>query len=343
MITQNEKGIMLIWFYMLFVIIMITAGSMFEMSFHETRIANIDQAQDKAFYLAESAIDQKLKEIRANNFAAIAATSLGAGTYSAVYCGPYGTSCGDSANPQIAKITATGTVGGISKTIIAVVQKKIPGVRGAISANEDVELNGSISVDGRDHDADGNLIAGEPGTYGISSGGTINQTGSSDIGGNGFAPTQPANPAAIQENATTDVYTTPEAALGLEPGSLDAYKTSSEPATPFNGIVYFTGNEWNAPNFGSASAPSTGILIVHNTSASAVLKNIHGTFKGLIIADDLIHINGDAEIIGGVILQKSTGNTVGNGSALVKFSSAVLNGLSHATFMIVGWQDQQNH
>ena len=150
--------------------------------------------------------------------------------------------------------------------------------------------------------------------------------------------TNPANPATIEQNASNR-YTTPEAALGLSSGSLDQYKTSTPPSLPMSGIVYYTGDLWNAPDFGDEDNPSTGILIVHNSGSTATLKNMHGYFKGLIIADDLVHINGDAVVIGGIILQKSTGNTVGNGSAEVKFSSSVLQNLPAANYQIVSWED----
>ncbi len=326
---KNEKGIMLIWFYLLIAVLAITGGSLYALSFQESQLTAMDQARNKAFYLAEAGLDRKLRELRIGNSNAIATTSLGDGTYSATY------------NPATKQIQSTATVNGITKTLIAVVLKQKPaGVRGAITSVGDIAFNGSIDVDGRDHDSSGNLT-GDPGTYGASSGGTVTQGGSSTIGGNGFAPAKPANPAAVEQNAD-NIFMTPEEVLGLQPGSLDQYKTSTPPATPFNGIVYLTADSWIAPDFGTADNPSTGIFILHNASGSALLKNIHGNFKGLIIADDLVHINGDAVVIGGVVLQKQTGNVVGNGSAHVNYSSEVLSNLPTANYTIVSWEDTQN-
>ncbi|MBI3999914.1 MAG: hypothetical protein HY351_04795, partial [Candidatus Omnitrophica bacterium] len=64
-------------------------------------------------------------------------------------------------------------------------------------------------------------------------------------------------------------------------------------------------------------------------------------FKGIIIADDIVHINGDAKIIGGVIAKTSTGTT-GNGSAEVLYSSSVLSDLPAGKYTIVSWEDTQN-
>lgn len=320
---------MLIWFYLMIVMVIVLGGSLYGVSFEESRIASIDQSRDKAFYLAEAGIDQKLQELRLGNLNP-ATGALATGTYLSAY------------NPVTGQVTSTGTVDGVTSTITAVVKKlQPPGVRGTISAGSGVTVNGRFTIDGRDHDVNG-ALNGNPGTYGISSGGRINQGGAASIGGNGIAPADPANPLTIEENATQNVFTTPEAALGLPAGSLDSYKTSTPPQTPFNGIVYLT-DDWTAPNLGDAANPSTGILIVHNSSNSAVLKNVHGYFKGLIIVDNLTHINGNAQIIGGAIIQNANNNSIGNGNAELKYSSEVLAGLPTANYSIISWEDKRNY
>lgn len=325
---NNEKGMVLIWFFLLITILLITSGGMYALSFQESKLVEINKYRNQAFYLAEAGLDKKLQELRSTNLSNISSTTFSNGTYSATY----------DANTKI--VTATGTYNGVSRVIKARVAKMTPpGVRGAITSTGDVSFNGSIVVDGRDHDSSGNVVGS--GTYGVSSGGTVNQGGSSTIGGNDFTPTDPANPAAIEQNASS-VTANPEAALGVAVGSLDAYKTSTPPTLPMSGIVYYTGDSWIAPDFGTPENPSTGILIVHNSAGTALLKNVHGNFKGLIIADDLVHINGDTIIIGGVILQKSTGNTVGNGNAHVNYSGSVLSDLPVSNYDIVSWEDTNN-
>lgn len=320
---------MLIWFYLMIVMLIILGGGLYGLSFQESRLASIDQTRDKVFYLAEAGVDQKLQELRIGNMNA-ANGVLATGSFTATY------------NALTGQIISTGTVDGVTSTITAVVKKlQPPGVRAAISAGVGVTLNGNFTVDGRDHNADGTLN-GNPGTYGISSVGSINQGGAATIGGNGIAPQDPADPLTIEENATQNVFTTPEEALGLPAGTLDSYKTSTPPQTPFNGIVYLT-EDWIAPNLGNENNPSTGILIVHNSTNSAVLKNVHGYFKGLIIVDNLTHINGNAEITGGAIIQNASGNSIGNGNAEVKYSSDVLSNLPTANYSIVSWEDNRNY
>ena len=326
---KNEKGMMLIWFYLLITVLLIMGGSLYALSFQESSLIKIDQTRDKAFYLAEAGLDQKLQELRSGNTSNVTSTSLGEGTYSVTY---------DATTKQV---QSTGTVDGLSKTVIAVVQKTLPpGVKGALTSEGDISFSGNIQIDGRDHDSSGDLT-GDSGTYGASAGGTVTQSGSSDIGGNGIAPASPANPATIEQNQTDNAWTTPEELLGVSAGSLDSYKTSSTPTFPMSGIVYYTGTGLTAPDFGTSSSPSTGILILHNTTSNALLKNVHGVFKGLIIADNVVHINGNANIIGAVIAKTST-QTTGDGSAEVEYSSAILQDLPTANYAIASWEDTQN-
>ncbi len=330
---RDEKGIILIWFYLLIVVLLITGGSLYGLSFQESRLISVDQARDKAFYLAEAGLDRKLQELRSGDQNSIVSTSLGDGSYSVTY------------DAQTKQIRATGTVNGIPRTLIAMAVKlPPPGVQGAISSVGNAAFS-SITIDGRDHDSTGTLISGQPGTYGVSSGGTINPNRGTLIGGNGFEPSNPSNPAAIQQNVA-NVPTTPEAVLGLQPGSLDQYKTSNPPAitpdNPLNGILYVTANNLNNPNFGTQDNPSRGILIVHNADGDARIKNAEGHFKGIIIADDIVHIQSDVIVTGALVLQKASGTTVGYENTQVKYSSEVLSNLPTSTYSIVAWEDTQN-
>ena len=337
----DQKGMMLIWFYLLITVLVITGGSLYGLAFQESMLIMIDQSRDKAFYLAEAGLDQKLVQIRAGNLNSTSG-SLSEGSYSVSYC-PKTVSGATSpcANNQPGQIISIGTVNGATKKVVAVVTKTVPpGVKGALTSQGDISFSGDIQVDGRDHDSSGNLT-GASGTYGASSGGIVSQGGSSDIGGNGVAPSSPANPVTIEQYQTDNAWTNPEELLGVSTGSLDQYKTSNVPSFPMSGIVYYTGSQIIAPDFGSSSTPSTGILIIHNTNANALLKNAHGTFKGLVIADDVVHINGNASIIGGVIAKTST-QTTGNGSAQIYYSSSVLSDLPTGNYTLVSWEDTQN-
>ncbi|MGH7433136.1 MAG: hypothetical protein ACREJL_05240, partial [Candidatus Methylomirabilales bacterium] len=72
-------------------------------------------------------------------------------------------------DPNSAVITSTAKLGYATKTVEVVVRKAVfipPMVKGAVSARWHTDTNGSITIDGRDHTINGNLIMGS-GTYGV--------------------------------------------------------------------------------------------------------------------------------------------------------------------------------
>ncbi len=201
-------------------------------------------------------------------------------------------------------------------------------VRGAVTTYGDVTTLGNIEIDGRDHDTNGVLLAypNDYGVYGVSTCGDLTQSGNSIIGGRGIPSQRPADTASIQEYADTTGYPlTPEAVFGLPPGTFDPFKIRPEDfTTPFHGIVYVEGT-LIAPDLNN----STGILIIHKSDYSASIKNLRGDFKGMLIADDIIHINNNASLFGAVLTFKTftDGNALGNGNADIYYSSYILNHL----------------
>ena len=98
---------------------------------------------------------------------------------------------------------------------------------------------------------------------------------------------------------------------------------------PLSGVTYAelpSGTPWQAVDFGNSS----GILVVHNATTDAVVKNLNtGTFNGLIIADDLVHIHNT--ILGAVIALTPTpseGNCIGNGNGDVLYSSETIQAIT---------------
>jgi len=268
----------------------------------------------------------------------------------------------DDSNNRVI-ITSTGTsANGSVRKIEVVVQKSslgAGGIRAAVMANGPIKTLGSIRIDGRDHDIDGNLIPNS-GTLGISTRSTYSQGGNSRVGGtyNGtdYAPSKPGNSNIIETNATWTAPTTPEEVLGLT--QVDQLKTLAQSgiggsqyvtdpanlAYPLSGITYVElppGDKWIAGGF---DFTGSGILIVHNSSTNAVLKNTNiGTFKGIIIVDDYIHIHNT--IIGAVVnltSNPSEGNCIGNGSGQVLYSSiAISNALSSisTSLNVISWRE----
>lgn len=214
-------------------------------------------------------------------------------------------------------------------------------VKAAVSTNSPVETLGNLTVDGRNHDVNGNLIAssGLPGIWTTS---TLTQSGNSKIGGTAvitdYSPTKPANSNAIAVGQSwPDGYPgTPDSIMGgasngFPEGMLKAIaqsgvngsqysNTGTSLSYPLSGVTYVelaSGGTWQ-----SMDLSGSGILVVHNSTKNAVLKNLNtGTFKGIIIADDVVHVHNT--VIGAIIglsPNPSEGNCLGNGSGSILYS-----------------------
>ena len=238
------------------------------------------------------------------------------------------------------RVTAGATSGSATDTVVVVAQLPTvpPGVQGGITANSNVRTLGNLVIDGRDHNLAGTPLPSQ-GTMGVSTMGTYNQGGSSTGGGTAggvdYMPSDPANPAIIEENATYTFPSSPDDVFGYSDGVLKAMAQSgangsqyaTNPANlslPLSGVTYLelaSGAKWQSMDFGASS----GVLVVHNSSTDAAIKNLNaGTFAGLIIADDIEKVH--CTIIGAVIAMSTnpSGNCIGNGSGEILYSREAL-------------------
>ncbi|MBI4431044.1 MAG: hypothetical protein HY587_04975 [Candidatus Omnitrophica bacterium] len=327
---NDEHGIILVTFYGILLLMTILLASLYAMSYGEIRASYTDSYITQAFYIAEAGIQQQLASLNSGGTTSMGTVNIGQGSASVTW-------------DNVAKtIVSTGTLSGkdVSSTITVTVHQTNLSVNAiaALHAASNLTTNGNITVDGRDHDSNGNLT-GDPGVYGVATtANSYTQSGSSQIGGNGAVPANPYDPVAVQLNALP-FPPTPEEILGLQAGTLDAYKTSTPPSPNFSGIVYYTGDTWTPVDFGTFSS---GILIVHNADADALMKNVHGNFNGVIITDKLSHLNGDMFVNGAIFVTTEDGNVIGNGSAILNYSSEVLANLTVPIYEITSWQDSHN-
>lgn len=144
--------------------------------------------------------------------------------------------------------------------------------------------------------------------------------------------------------------TSPDAALGFAPNTLketaqaqgtyvtskaqyDALLAANGGNLPGGKVIYLDFDSLNPTAFGPAMNDDPSIIVMHNAAGNALMKDLHGQFKGLIMADDIVHVNGDATILGAIwsFSPFTHGNAYGNGAAIVRFSSAVLANLPHVT------------
>jgi len=288
---------------------------------------------------------------------------------------------GDPTNGDTLKVVVSATYSNITKSMTTYVAIAPPvstttpaAIQGSISSKDNISTSGNMQVDGRNHDLNGNLIAGT-GTYGIWTTSSFSQDGSSDVGGThsgtDYAPSKPANSHVVKTSGSLPSGSFPDTPDKVFGGSSEGYPEGtlknlagsganggqyvtdpSELTTPLSGITYV-----ELPNHGtwqSMNISGSGVLIVHNAYGNAIMKNLNsGTFKGIIIADDLIHVH--TTIIGAVVglgSSSSEGSLLGNGNGSIKYSkeavdqavTAVNSGSSNRNYgfgktrlSVIGW------
>ena len=275
-----------------------------------------------------------------------------------------GDSYSDSDN--IIQVTSTGSIpvsSSIERTIVCYLQvfpaPNPVGIASAITSAGPIQTSGNLTVDGRDHDLNGTVVSNN-GVVGITTAApTFQQSGNSKVGGtvlgidNVPKNKNSVNPDVIETNAILN-FNTPDQLVGYpeEGGYLKIIAQSgksgsqycTDPADltfPLSGVTYVelpSGVPWNAIHFGNSS----GILVVHNDNVppDAVIKNLNtGTFSGLIIADDMIHVH--STILGAVVTltpTPSAGNSIGNGSGDVLYSSEAIQTITQVSIGPTVWQ-----
>ncbi|MBI1928708.1 pilus assembly PilX N-terminal domain-containing protein [Candidatus Poribacteria bacterium] len=236
-----------------------------------------------------------------------------------------------------------------------------PKIRGTIIANAPTKTADTLTLDGRNYGLDGVVIP-DSGVFGISTTNGFQQSGVSLVGGTkdgvDYPPSLPGNPAlpsnpAIEKGQNAVDYwngqggfpNTPDRVMGFAEGTLKEIAQSgknggqyvTDPSLltyPLTGVTYVelaSGEAWKNIDFGDSS----GILVVHNAATNAVIKNLNtGTFRGLIIADDLIGIN---NMITGAIFNltaaPSGGKAIGSGAGTVRYSKDTI---AQATSSAIG-------
>jgi hypothetical protein len=213
--------------------------------------------------------------------------------------------------------------------------------KGTIMSRSLVNLTGNIAIDGQDWDSSNAAVIG-PGTLGIYTCDTVSCGGNSAVGGMGIAPpSKGAAPGSVQTHAdTATFFRSPESVLGVDSGALDKYKSLPTSFYTCDSITY-----WESFPYSTLVLSGGGILICHDTGYSTILKNIHGSFKGIIIADKIDHLNANMAFLGAIItLSKDpAGNAYGNGTPKVRYCSQILKKVlkrfSMPTIQIVSWKE----
>ncbi len=343
---RDERGMILIVTIHLLAILLFIGAAAVTLTRIDLKISGNHKNHTKAFWTAEAAIEYaRITYVSStlddgNVFTWDSSGLLYPSATGLVTITP------DGVDPDVALISSTATYRDSTSTIEVGVKRNKPGfqgILGGVTSNGPIAVNGTLEIDGREHDINCNLIGGA-GVPGIYTNSTFDQSGNGEVGGHesgtDYVPSNPGDPAVITENGT-DAFSTPDGTLGLEEGILkylaqsgiagSQYVTDPDNLTlPLQGITYVelpSGAVWQSANM---LTDGSGILVVHNSTTDAVLENTNGgTFTGLVITDDIVHLHN--QIIGALVTltaNPSSGNVLGNGTGSVCYSSQVFNGIA---------------
>lgn len=378
----NERGIVLVAAVLILSVLLLLAGAAVIYSAINLKSSGKYRSGEQASRIAEAGIERTKMLMRETPIDTLllgidgaantsddgvpsfgAAVNFSQGTYSVVVTDnddgdgdPFHDSDG------MINVTSTGTAAdGTRRIIRAVLLKPNPqttNIRGSINARASFAVLGNMVIDGRDHDLNG--IWTGPGKLGVSTTASFDTGGNASVGGSTaadppvtIAPAKSGYETVVEENATWTPPTTPDAVFQLPEGTLKSmaqkgggsqYVTNPSLLTfPLGGVTYVelpAGGEWNGSGMGGGS----GILIVHNTSTNAMLKNVtDGTFRGVLIADDLSQVKNI--IIGSVTnltASPADGSVLANGSGKILYSSTAVSSaltLFSDTIQVISWKE----
>jgi hypothetical protein len=277
-------------------------------------------------------------------------------------------------NDSLIEITVNANFNGITKTVITYAEIKSEGwvppvLRGAWTVSADLNHTISdMSIDGRDHDLDQNLIP-TTGRFGISTSTAFVNTENAAIGGTNneidYPMTSPEAPEVIEENYVWDggFLESPDEILGYPEGTLKAAAQSGmygsqyllNPADddsrilgltyPLSGVTYIEITNGTEYVLQFEQNGNSGIVVVHNSDRTSKLKSIKydnatsdGLLTGLLITDYSFHHHID--VLGSILQLSPNLETVkdcnGNADHWVYFSSEAIVNATRTAAEITG-------
>jgi hypothetical protein len=268
------------------------------------------------------------------------------------FCGgAYSVKCKINAARDTLVLRSVGSIADQKSTVEAVCNRYFPAMKyfqAEIMSRGADTLSGNIKVDGNDWDSVSSVAPIGPGVFGIFTCDVFDPMtgGSSAVGGKGIPLPSSGAPAGTIMKSFGDTALfpgQPEIILGVDSGELDKYKESppSSPAFTASGGIHY----WDYCDQTILSLSGGGIIICHNSGYSAVLRKIHGSFKGIIIADKIEKVNSGGDIRGPVFIlaKSSTRSLFGNGNTNLRYCSQIVKVLmeqySHAAYEIVAWRE----
>ena len=235
----------------------------------------------------------------------------------------------------IYRVTSTGTVGNVSRTVVAeVCWTPIPfNIKGGFAAGQDVKFLGNAMSCGFNHRADtptGTGFSGRAGSGGCNEnagaspphwewpGGSITGIWSTANGNGGGAANANGTPPTSNYNPT--FYAGPWEALGMTQSEFYAWvgpRIGSLPGTP-NGIYYLDHDATNQNASGEFDLVTGQGFIYCDGDL-----NLHANWRGLIYVEGDLKLNSASWMLGAVIC-KGKGEVKFNGGATILYSADAL-------------------
>lgn len=108
------------------------------------------------------------------------------------------------------------------------------------------------------------------------------------------------------------------------------------------GVVVYLATSWPSADFGANLNVEPSIFIQRAPNANGAIGNMEGRFRGLVVADSIVHVLGDVELVGGVVTfgRAVLGNPIGSSSVRIDYSSVALRDLPRIPYYAVrAWRD----
>jgi Tfp pilus assembly protein PilX len=251
-LVRNETGFSLLIVLVFIALLMIIGGIAIRKAMFDVKTSGNYKQSVRVVYIAEAGIERAKAELVGKS-AAMALAGLDGktgsgfdadngilsfGRHVAFGGGEYGVTVSDNDdgdnNPWVDSdgkiiVRSTGTLSdGSRRTIEVLVQKfdhSVTDVGASILARGPISINGSIEIDGRNHDTSGVLLSPANGVLAASSRSTFSMGGSSTVGGTSTGGTNYAlSKTSATKDAVTEQYSTvwgnpetPEEVLGMKP------------------------------------------------------------------------------------------------------------------------------
>lgn len=249
-----------------------------------------------------------------------------------------------------AAITANGPVTTLGNITIDGRDWNITGTAVVGAGKFGISTTSTISNGGNSHVGGNGIAPGKPPPAGTQQPNAnwsdgINQDGDGFVDEDAFDGVDDDGDGLIDED-THGYPTTPDVQMHLANGTLKAaaiasgtYFTSAaqfDAAVSANGgnvpggrVLYCDFATWLPAQLGNSFNSPPSVIVHHVAGGGALMKNVHGQFVGLMLADGVEHLNGDFVLLGALqsFAPQAYGNAFGNGNAQVKLCTAALNNL----------------